>query len=84
MKGKLLKETMKLNWNLQRGFGGGGVGSKQKNFLWREYEYFLEEHSNWIILLLCVITTLHKNSCLLHKHLNSTVRAQLLQSQGLF
>ena len=35
---KILKESMKLNWNFQR-----GVGVQTKNPPWGEYGYFLEQ-----------------------------------------
>jgi len=38
---KGLKESMSLNWNFQR---GGGGGFKPKNPPWGEYGYFLEQH----------------------------------------
>ena len=37
---KVLKESMKLNWNFWR---GGGLQSK--NHLWGRYGYFLEPHN---------------------------------------
>jgi len=40
---KHLKECIKLNWNFQR--GGGGGGSMTKSLLWGRYGYFLELHN---------------------------------------
>ena len=46
----ILKESMKLNWNFQR-----GVGVQTKNPLWGEYGKFLEQHNififffNWLL-----------------------------------
>jgi len=40
---KILKESMKLNWNFQR-----GVGVQTKNPPWGEYEKFLEQHNIFI------------------------------------
>ena len=40
---KHLKTCMKLNWNFQRGGGGGGL--RKKFLLWGRYEYFLELHN---------------------------------------
>ena len=40
LKSKFLKESMKQNWNFQR----GGVGLKLKNPLWEGYGDFLVQH----------------------------------------
>ena len=43
----ILKESMKLNWNFQR-----GVGVQTKNPLWGEYGKFLEQHNIYIFFQL--------------------------------
>ena len=38
---------MKINWNFQRGGGGGGVQTK----LWEGYGYFLKQHTRKVLSL---------------------------------
>ena len=42
-KAKILKESMKQNWNFLR-----GGGFKPKNPLWERYGSFLEQHYNYL------------------------------------
>ena len=48
-KPKILKESMKQNWNFQRGGGGGKGGSNLKSPLWEEYGCLPEQHISFYI-----------------------------------
>ena len=39
---KFFKESIKPNWNFER--GGVGGGQTTNNLLWERYEYFLKQH----------------------------------------